>query len=84
MANSSVRIDLNSAGIKAFLRGSEVQAELRRIAERVQNAAGPGHVVKVGPGTNRAHAIVATDTDEAARKENQERNLTRSISAGGG
>lgn len=78
-----VRIDLNNDGIKALLRGPEVQAQLRRIAENVQNAAGEGHVVKVYAGSTRARAIVATDTAEAARKENQHRNLTRAISAGG-
>lgn len=83
MARQEIRLELNNDGIRALLRGPEVQAALRQVAEQVENAAGPGHEVKVYAGSNRARAIVATKTAEAARKENQERNLTRAISAGG-
>lgn len=61
-------IKLNSAGVRAVLRSPEMQAELRRRAESVANAARPNAkysdgdpiplVVEVKEGRNRARATV--------------------------
>jgi hypothetical protein len=53
---------LNRRNIGAILTGREgnVRQDLRRRAERIRNAAGPGHEVDEGVGATRAHAHVRT------------------------
>jgi hypothetical protein len=80
MAN--VRIKLNSAGIRQLLRSSEMEADLRRRAERIAATAGEGFEASSMVGPNRARASVITTTYEAMAAEAQERRLTRAIDAG--
>lgn len=75
---------LNRKAIKALLRSDEVEAELRRRAERVAAAAGPGHRVDSGKGPSRARAAVITDTTAARRAEAKHRTLTRALNAAKG
>lgn len=75
---------LNRNGLRELLRSDAVQAELRRRAQQVAAAAGPGHRVEVSAGRNRARAAVITDTPEARRAEATDRALTRAINAGKG
>ena len=82
MANRRVKI--NYQGIGEILRGDKMVAELRKRAERVANAAGPGHRVDVQVGEKRARAAVITDTTEAIRNERRDRSLTRAIDAARG
>lgn len=77
-----VRIKLNHAAVRALLRGPEVQAELKKRADRIAAAAGPGHDVDIYVGRNRARADVATETFAAMRAEATERRLSRSLDAG--
>jgi len=82
MAIRSVRIRLNSDGVRELLQSPEVQADLRARAERIAAAAGPGHVVETSVGSTRARAVVITSTFDAMLAEARDRNLTRAISAG--
>lgn len=82
MAN--VRIRLNRAGIRELLRSPGVQADLAARARRIAAAAGPGHVVDVEVGPNRARAAVITDSVDAMVAEATRRSLTRAIDAGRG
>lgn len=74
-----VKIKLNSAGVKELLRSPGVQGDLRRRANAVAAAAGPGHVVHSETGRSRARAEVVTDTFEAMAREARDRNLTRAV-----
>jgi hypothetical protein len=80
MAN--VKIKLNRAGVRTLLRGSEMQAILRRSAGGIAGAAGPGHEVHVSAGRNRARAEVVTKTIDAMLAEAKNRNLTRAVDSG--
>lgn len=82
MAKSTVRIELNSAGVRSLLRSSEVLADLRERAERIAASAGPGMKVSAQAGSNRARASVVTATFEAMHREATERALTRAVDAG--
>lgn len=78
----NVKIQLNRAAVRALLRSAEVQADLRRRAERIAAAAGPGHEVVSYVGKNRARETVHTTTPEAAIAEQVHKNLTNAIKAG--
>lgn len=79
---TSVRIDLNRSGVRDLLRGDAVQADLKRRADKIAQAAGPGHKVNVSVGRNRVRAEVVTDTFQARAREATGRSLTRAIDAG--
>lgn len=78
---ATVRVVLNKRAVGDILKSSEVVRDLRRRAESIAAAAGPGHRVFSEVGRNRARAAVVTTSNEAKRKEATSRNLTRSIQA---
>lgn len=78
----AVKVVLNRSGVRALLRGVEVQAELKRRADRIAAAAGEGHIVDPHLGPNRARVAIVTDTFEAMRSEATDRTLTRALDAG--
>lgn len=80
----AVRVDLKSAGVRELLRSPGVAAELKNRAERIRNAAGPGHEVTSFRGSNRARSTVRTTTVEAMISEQRHGTLTRAIGAGRG
>lgn len=77
-----VRIVVNRKGIRELLRSTEVQRDLRRRAESIAAAAGPGHAVETEVGPNRARAAVVTDSIDAMVAEATSRTLTRALDAG--
>lgn len=79
-----IRIDINSAGIQALLKSSEVQAILRAKADRIAAAAGEGMQATSRIGHTRARASVVTATRAARRAEAVNRSLTKAIDAGRG
>lgn len=79
---SAVRVVLNRRNIRALLKSPGVAADLRRRAENIARAAGPGHRVESEIGRNRARAAVITDTIPAMLAEARDRNLTRALDAG--
>lgn len=78
---SKVRVKVLPKGTRALLRDPKV-FELKRRADQIAAAAGPGHDVEISVGRNRAHADIATDTFEARAAEARNRSLTRAIDAG--
>ncbi|MEV8134296.1 hypothetical protein [Microbacterium aurantiacum] len=81
---TTVRIEMNSAGFDAILKSPEVQADLRRRAERIAAAAGgePDFEVDVRVGASRARASVVTATTEGRLAEAKNRALTSALDAG--
>lgn len=80
----TVRIKLNRQGIREILRSDGVKADLSKRAQRVRNAAGPGHAVDVTTGRNRVRASVRTDTIDAMLAQAETKNLTRAMQAARG
>lgn len=78
----TVRIKLNSPGVRELLRSPEVTADLKRRGQRIAAAAGPGHEVETFQGRNRARVTVRTTTDEAALAEQNHKRLTNALGAG--
>lgn len=77
-----IRIVMNSAGVDALLKSSEVQDDLERRARAIADAAGEGMEVDVRVGQTRARASVRTATYEAMLAEAQDKVLTRALDAG--
>lgn len=80
MAKATVRIELNSAGVRELLTSGGAQAEIMRHASGIAARAGEGHDV-MNATTNRARAIVMTKSIEAMRAEASDRNLSRAFGA---
>ena len=80
----AVKVKLNREGMAALLKDPRVLADLERRAQRIADAAGPGHEAHAEAGTTRARASVVTTTYDAMRAEATTRNLTRAFDAGRG
>lgn len=78
----TVRVVLNSAGVRALLRSEAVRADLERRAKAIAEAAGEGFVAESRITGLRARASVRTDTADARAAEATDRALTRAIDAG--
>lgn len=79
---SDVRVKLNIGGVRKLLRSNEVQSDLARRATRAAAAAGPDYEAIVKPHRYTARAFVQTkDTDDARRREAEDKNLTRALDA---
>ena len=79
---SSMRVELNSEGVRALLRSPEMLADLSARAARIAASAGEGMVVDADVGRNRARATIFTATFEARHAEATTRALTRAVDAG--
>lgn len=79
---SKVRIKLNRRAFPVLLKCPEVQAELKRHADPIAEAAGLGMEVDLYVGKTRARATIRTATFEARRAEATNRALTRALDAG--
>lgn len=78
------RVVINRRGVRDLLRSPEIAADLRRRAEAIATAAGPGHRVEVEVGRNRVRAAVVTESFEAMWAEATRRALSAALGAGKG
>lgn len=77
-------INLNEREVGALLKSADVAAEVKRRADRIAAAAGPGMLASVIIGKNRAHGSVITATLQARRAQATRRALIRALDAGRG
>lgn len=70
---AKVEVELNSEGIKALLKGSEVEHLVEEHASRVADRAGSGYSHDTKQMSGRAIASAYADTEEA-RKDSMENN----------
>ena len=84
MANP--RVKLNLKNINKIMRSEAVEAELRKHAEKIQDAAGEGFEVDSKAHRWVARVYVQTTDYESRRKEAKNRTLSRAFGrvAGGG
>lgn len=81
-----IRIEINHAEVARLLRGegeyAGIREDLRRRAQRIADAAGPGNVVEEGGSRHRARFVVLTETEQAMIAEARDRSLSRALDAG--
>lgn len=77
-----MRLELNHSAIEDLLKSKAVQDDLKDRAERIAQAAGPGHRVEVEVGHRRARAAVITESFGAMYREATDRSLTAAVDAG--
>lgn len=64
-------------------RQPEVEARLKKEADKVATKAGEGYEADTGRGKTRSRASVITATADAMRKESKSSNLLRALGGGG-
>ena len=74
---SSVKFELNKAGVKELLKSQPMVDVLKSYAGQVANRAGDDYDVHVGP--NRANVSVETVTDEAAQDNYDNNTLLKAV-----
>lgn len=79
-----VRVEIDDKGIKALLKDPRVKRDMKRRAEAIAAAAGPGHGVEMDDSGDRSRASVVTRTREAKLREARDRALSRAVRTGGG
>jgi hypothetical protein len=70
---SKVRIELNSAGVRALLKSAEMEAGLQELAGGIRDGCGEGYGQDTRQMPTRVIASVFTET-EAAEQDNLENN----------
>lgn len=76
---SSVKIELNSAGIKQFLHSREVAKCVKNYADKAADRLGEGYKSDYKHMPTRVIASVYTDTDEARQQNLQENSLLKAV-----
>ena len=79
-----MKIVLNTKGVRELLRSAEVEADVKRRADRVAAAAGEGFEAEADRGPNPARASVRTVTPGAMVDEATNHTLLRALDAGRG
>lgn len=75
--SSSIRFELNSAGVKELLKSDAMVGILKSYASSIANRAGDGYDVHIGP--NRANVSVETTTDEAMQDNYDNNTLLKAV-----
>jgi len=70
---ASVKVKLNSSGVRELLRSSEMMAVCKEHADKAQSKLGDGYEVTTHTGAKRVNASVGTATADAMR-DNMENN----------
>jgi len=74
-----MKFKLNSAGVKALLQGTEMQAVLNQTAQAVSMRAGDGYEAEPHVGQRRAYANVYPATQQAYRENNEFNTLLKAL-----
>lgn len=72
-----MRLELNSPGIREYLKGASVQAALKKEADRIARGSGPGYEANVTVGRTRALANVRAETMEARRDNSKNATILK-------
>lgn len=73
MSAKSVKIELNSEGVRELLKSDAMKAYCRQLAEGIAGRAGEGYEVTTFTGATRVNASVMAATN-AAKRDNMKNN----------
>ena len=77
--SDKVRVVLNSAGIREFLRSPEMAAMCRGRAEEAVDRLGGDYKVSVYKGKNRVNASIYTDSAEAFQENLDSNSVLKAL-----
>jgi len=78
---ADIRVKLKISGVRQVLKSPGVVSEVVRRARRIQEAAGEGFEMVVKPHRYTARAFVQTGDADAAKREAEQKVLTRALGA---
>ncbi len=76
---AKVKIELNSSGIRQFLKSEEMGQMLKQQAEQVRARCGSGYSTDLYQASSRVIAGVFAETAEAAKQNSRENTLLKAI-----
>lgn len=79
---SSVKIELNSEGVRQLLKSPEMMAICQELADDVAVRCGDGYVTSAHTGVNRVNVSVYTESKDAM-KDNAKNNTVLKALGGG-
>lgn len=74
---AKVRFELDTAGVGAFLKSSEMMQVAKGYADDIASRAGDGFETKTFAGFDRAHAVVYPATKEANDRNLKENTILK-------
>lgn len=74
-----VKIELNSSGIRQFLKSEEMGQMLKQQAEQVRARCGSGYSTDLYQASSRVIAGVFAETAEAAKQNSHENTLLKAL-----
>lgn len=78
-AMSNLKVKLNSAGVRAMLKSSEMQGILKDQADAIVQRCGKGYKVSSYIGKNRANVSVKTRSKRAIKDNSENNTLLKSL-----
>lgn len=76
---AKVKIELNSSGIRQFLKSEEMGQMLKQQAEQVRARCGSGYSTDLYQASSRVIAGVFAETAEAAKQNSRENTLLKAL-----
>lgn len=74
-----VKIELNSSGIRQFLKSEEMGQMLKQQAEQIRSRCGSGYSTDLYQASSRVIAGVFAETAEAAKQNSRENTLLKAL-----
>lgn len=79
MSNGGLRVKLNSAGVRAMLKSSEMQGILKDQADAIVQRCGDGYEIDPFVGKRRANVSVRTKSKKAVKDNSENNTLLKSL-----
>lgn len=76
---AKVKIELNSSGIRQFLKSEEMGQMLKQQAEQVRARCGSGYSTDLYQASSRVIAGLFAETAEAAKQNSRENTLLKAL-----
>lgn len=76
---SKMKFELNSSGVSALLRSTEMQNFLEEKGKAVADRAGEGFELTVSPGQKRANATISTTNIKSRKKNAKDNTLLKAL-----
>ena len=76
---NSLKVKLNSSGVRELLKSAEIQSLLAERAQQVANRLGDGYAIDPYVGKNRANVSIHPETAKAFRETYKENSILKAL-----